>query len=121
MEDFKPRVQQVETPEEREPSNVDVVSENLDSGGNLLLGYEVADFFGANANDYHEMDKVNIITKEVMSMGLDGTDAIIFMQNIQNRLAPPPIGVSRLDHFWNYFKLMKATNDLNKRKRAYEQ
>lgn len=123
MEDFTPRT--------IEPQAVDPATESsqshtnpegvVDTGASLLSSYEIGSYFNADMNDSRDSDKAEELTAKLAQMGFTGADALLYIQSVENRLAPPDVGVDRLNHFWNYFKLVLASNDINKRKQIYEE
>jgi hypothetical protein len=123
MSDFQPRT--IETQEADPAVESSHQHDNPDGivkqGGGMLTSYEIASYFDANPQDYSATDKIDHMVGQMAEMGFTGTDALLFIQNIENRMSQPPIGTDRLNHFWNYFKLMLASNDINKRKKLYEQ
>lgn len=122
MEDFTPRtIEPVEEHESAESSHADSNPEGSLANASLLSSYEIGEYFNTNMQDYRSSDRVDAITKQLGLMGFTGADALIYIQNIENRLSPPDVGVDRLNHFWNYFQLMLAANDINKKKQIYEQ
>lgn len=46
-------------------------------------------------------------------------DLIYEIQNIENKLAVPPLGVRRFDHIFQYIELNRQVENLEKRKKNY--
>ena len=62
------------------------------------------------------------LSEIVRIMGGDSTDPVDFLmnvKNIENRIGAPPLGVSRLQHVYNFIRIEGQIGALRKEQLAY--
>jgi len=105
------------TPAEALPSTDGIAPDEL-SGKLAEIGkIQIQGFFGLT-----EMSPAESKMLDEMSMLMDGKqDAELLweIRNIENRIGAPQLGMSRLQHVYNYLTIQRQINQLEHKRNAY--
>jgi hypothetical protein len=102
---------------EQEKPDIDVAAPTELTGNVHVEFIQLRDFLGAD-----EADK-NVVT-DIYKMidggrGLDITDILWGINNVESKIGTPPLGVSRIQHLYNYLMIEEQINGLRKKQMAY--
>lgn len=83
-----------------------------------LTFLQLKDFFGVEGTDSREtiLDIARLVDG---GKGLDIVDIMWEIKNLEGRIGAPPLGMSRLQHLYNFVKIDSQISKLRKQQEAY--
>ena len=98
--------------------NVPVASEQTGMAGDIHA-VQLQGFFGIANPDTAESTNLSEITRMLEGNSKDAVDFLWEIKNVENRIGTPPLGVSRLQHIFNFIKIDSQIKGLEKEKNLY--
>ena len=113
-------------PQSFEPRDVEVVGiENptgkTDETAPVINMSKLQEFLGISHPDYKEINVLNNLYNYFSKKGADSMDEVFMEINfIEQKLGSVPIGQTRLQHLWNYLKVLSLTDHYNNLRKSFE-
>jgi len=78
-------------------------------------------FFGIQNPSSEEQKSLSEMTRLLNGNNMDVVDFLWEVKNVENRIGTPPLGMSRLQHTYNFIKINSQILDLEKERNLYVQ
>lgn len=76
-------------------------------------------FFGNNSLSQQDQQNIGELVRILDGDNKDPVDFLWEINQIEGRIGMPPLGVSRIQHLYNYVRLSSQINKLEKERAAY--